>query len=153
MRKKLARLNAELTLLSAAVRHLRDAEHLADASSPRCSLDQAYHLAGFGPECARKAAIAASWANKPLGHDLGDDAELVLELAVALNSSASRYEVRGWEVVYPALAAWRPDCRYQATGTSSRSRTEPLLREAWLAATEIMAAMWADGRVALEALQ
>ena len=153
MRKQPTALPAELKLLSAALRHLRDAEHLADASSPHCSLDQAYHLAGFGPECARKAAIAASWANKPLGHDLGDDAEFVLDLALALNPSASRYEVRAWERTYPALAAWKPDCRYQATGTYQRSQTEPLIRDASLAAIEIMAAMWADGRVALEALR
>lgn len=94
MKKRPADLPAELKLLSAALRHLRDAEHLADASNLHGSLDQAYHLAGFGP-----------------------------------------------------------DCRYQATGTYPRSQTEPLLREAWLAATEIMAAMWADGHVALESLR
>ena len=153
MKKRPADLPAELKLLSAALRHLRDAEHLADASNLHGSLDQAYHLAGFGPECARKAAIATSWVNKSLGHDLGEDSELVLELALALSASASRYEVRGWEQAYPALAAWKPDCRYQATGTYPRSQTEPLLREAWLAATEIMAAMWADGHVALESLR
>lgn len=153
MRKKPAERIAKLPLLSAALRHLRDAEHLADPSNPHGSLDQAYHLAGFGPECARKAAIAVSWANTPLGHDLGEDAEFVLELALALAPAASRYEVRGWEQAYPALAAWKPDCRYRETGTYQRSRTERLLHEAWLAATEIMAAMWADGRVTQEALQ
>lgn len=153
MRNQPAALTAELKLLSAALRHLADAEHLADASNPHCSLDQAYHLAGFGPECARKAAIAASWANTSLGHDLGDDAEAVLELALALDPAASRYEVRGWEQAYPALAAWNPDCRYKATGTFERSQTDPLVREAWLAATEILAAMWADGRIAMEALR
>ena len=140
-----------MTLLSAAIRHLRDAEHLA-AAGPHLSLDQAYHLAGFGPECARKAALAATWANQPLGHDLGDDAETVLELAFALDPSAWRYALRGWGAEYPALARWTPECRYKATKTYDRVMVEPVLREASLAMTEIMAALWADGRVSLEAL-
>lgn len=37
-------------LISAALRHVRDAEQLL-TSSP----DQAWHLADFGPECIRKS--------------------------------------------------------------------------------------------------
>ena len=39
-------------LVSAALRHARDAEWLAHRSP-----DQAYHLAGYAPECARKATV------------------------------------------------------------------------------------------------
>jgi hypothetical protein len=143
----------ENTLLSAALRHLRDAEHLAEPAGAHLSLDQAYHLAGFGPECARKAAIAAPWADKPLGHDLSDDAEAVLDLAVAIEPAAARYALWGWEKEYTALAAWDPQCRYKRTGAHERALVEPLLREAQLAVAEIMAALWADGRLSIEALR
>jgi hypothetical protein len=78
--KKRAAQSAHLALFSAALRHLRDAEHLADATTPHGSLDQAYHLAGFAPECGRKATIAADWMNKALGHDLGVVDEIMAAL-------------------------------------------------------------------------
>ena len=53
------------SFISAALRHTRDAEHLL-ASGPHRSLDQAFHLAGFGPECARKACLSESWADKTI---------------------------------------------------------------------------------------
>ncbi|HTN86613.1 MAG TPA: hypothetical protein VL242_23090 [Sorangium sp.] len=145
--------SAHLTLLSAALRHLRDAEHLADATSPHLSLDQAYHLAGFAPECARKAAIAAPWVNKPLGHELGDNAEVVLELALTLDPFATRYALQGWGTTYPALDKWEPGCRYEQTSTFTSAHVEPLLREARRVVEEIMAALWADGRLPLERLR
>jgi hypothetical protein len=46
-------------LLSAALRHVRDAEHLATPNHSGYSPDQAHHLAGFGPECAQKATLQA----------------------------------------------------------------------------------------------
>lgn len=141
----------DLTLLSAALRHLRDAEHLADPTTPHLSLDQAYHLAGFAPECARKAALAAPWLNKPLGHELGDDGEAILSLALALDPSVARYDLRGWELSYPSLARWRPDCRYVETNTYDASQVRSLLDDSWQVVTEIMAALWADGRLRLEA--
>ena len=57
----------QVRLLSAARRHITDAEHLLEPGLHQ-SQDQAWHLAGFAPEC-------------------------------------------------PALQEWRPDHRYEATGT------------------------------------
>lgn len=45
-----------LDLLSAALRHVRDAETLATSADDARSLDQAFHLAGYGPECERDGA-------------------------------------------------------------------------------------------------
>ncbi len=42
--------------VSAALRHTRDAEHLV-AHGEHASRDQAWHLAGFAHECARKSLI------------------------------------------------------------------------------------------------
>jgi hypothetical protein len=157
--KRASSRSIDCALLSAALRHVQDAEHLAGlgplAAGPnrRISLDQAYHLAGFGPECARKAALAASWAHKPLGHELGDDADMVLQLALALDPTAERYDVQSWGSRYPALAAWTPESRYHETGTYDRAEVERLLRDAWLVVNEIMAALWADGRLALDELE
>lgn len=135
------------------MRHLRDAEHLGNAAGANASPDQAYHLAGFGPECARKATIATSWINKPLGHDLGDRAEWVVRLALDLDPAMARYDVHGWETAYPALAKWSPDCRYEATRTYDQNDVDQLLRDAWGAVTELFAALWADGRLSLEMLR
>ena len=65
-------------LLSAALRHVRDAEHLATPNHSGHSPDQAYHLAGFGPECARKATLYHRLFDKPLGHTLGVGATTAL---------------------------------------------------------------------------
>jgi hypothetical protein len=136
-------------LLSAAIRHLRDAEHLADLNSACAhrSLDQAYHLAGFGPECARKAMIAAPWMNKLLGHEIGEGAEPILVLAAMVEPKATSGDIRNWHQSYPTLAQWSPESRYEATGTRQTKTVESLLRECSLVVSEIVAALWADGRL------
>lgn len=153
MAKQPAHSPVDRELLSATLPHLRDAEHLADAQGSHLSLDQAYHLAGFAPECARKAALAAPWLNKPLGHELGDDCEAILSLALALDPAAARYELQNWEQRYPALADWKPTCRYDKTSTYDATKVKPLLDECWQVVIEIMAALWADGRLSLGELQ
>ncbi|AUX49000.1 uncharacterized protein SOCE26_105450 [Sorangium cellulosum] len=134
-------------LLSAALRHIRDAEHLGAPGQPHTSLDQAYHLAGFGPECARKATLSHRWSDKPLGHTLGRPADPLLEFALALDPTAARYSPLDWQTRYPALSAWDPQCRYQATGSRRQQEVEQLLGEASRAVHEIVAALWADGRL------
>lgn len=153
MGKRERPVRADAELVSAALRHLRDAEHLGSVTAPHASLDQAYHLAGFGPECARKAAIAAAWANKPLGHDLGERVEWVLDFALTLDPTASRYAIEAWQEAYPALARWSPECRYKATNTYDEGDVHELLRDAWNATAEVLAALWADGRLSLEMLR
>ncbi len=56
----------QLDLLSAARRHIADAEHLLAHGAHR-SEDQAWHLAGFGPESVRKACLEGRDARSRLG--------------------------------------------------------------------------------------
>ncbi|WP_338263213.1 hypothetical protein [Corallococcus caeni] len=129
------------------MRHIRDAEHLAEAATPFRSLDQSYHLAGFGPECIRKATLDARWIDKPLGHLLGKAADPLIELALDLDPVARRYNPLNWAERYPALAKWDPQCRYAQTGHHSQNNTMELISEARAAVDSIASALWADGRL------
>lgn len=130
----------QIALLSAALRHTRDAEALLN-SSP----DQAWHLAGFGPECARKAALSERWADKAVGHQLGALAEGVLETAIAMDAHAARYRLEGWVSRWPALAGWRPDSRYNRTGSTTEDDARGLTETAREAVGGLVAELWADG--------
>ena len=137
-----------LDLISAALRHVRDAESLSRPGSEITSPDQAYHLAGFGPECARKATLSVRWSDKPLGHALGQGpTDPVLEIALALDPYARLYNPLNWRSRYPALSAWDPQCRYDRTGTRDQREVEAVVREARLVVIEIVGALWADGRL------
>lgn len=135
-----------VALASAALRHARDAEHLLH-EGPDTSLDQAYHLAAFGPECARKACLSLRWLDKEIGHGAGAPADELVELMVALDPIAHRYEPRSYGDRYPKLAGWKVDCRYDRTGTHERPQVEALCLEARAAVDGTVAALWADGRV------
>ncbi|OGQ11486.1 MAG: hypothetical protein A2138_05710 [Deltaproteobacteria bacterium RBG_16_71_12] len=132
----------QLELLSAAQRHVRDARALLDSSS-----DQSWHLAAFGPECARKATLPRRHLDRVLGH-LGEDGDdLALEFALAIAPEAARYRLRRWASEFPLLAAWRIDCRYEKTRTRARSTAEPLVAEAEALVHRISQALWLDGRI------
>jgi hypothetical protein len=131
-------------LVSAALRHVRDAERLLQAGEA-ASPDQAFHLAGFGPECARKAALSARWFDQALGHDFGDIGERVLELAAALDPVAHRYAVADYPSRFPALAKWNVSCRYHRTGEHA-AEAAALVAEARKCVDEIVLALWMDGR-------
>ncbi len=79
------------SLISAALRHVRDAEHLLASEPPYRSVEQALHLAGFGPECARKGCVDEDIADKALGHEFEKADESVVDLLLAIDPSASRY--------------------------------------------------------------
>lgn len=134
-----------VALVSAALRHVRDAEHLA-SQGPHTSLDQAYHLAGFGPECARKATHQLRWLDVALGHDFRDAGEAVLDLATALDPVALRYRPLGFESRYPALATWSVDSRYRKTGTATAQDVAQICEEARAAVDSVVVALWLDGR-------
>lgn len=138
----------QLDLLSAAMRHARDADHLAGQHAD-ASLDQAWHLAGFGPECARKACLTEDWADKALGHDFDESGEALLEWVVALDPHAWRYRLSGWRDELPGLAAWRPDHRYERTGTVIEAQRDVsgLVSAAMTRVTRVAAELWADGRL------
>lgn len=98
--------------VSAALRHIRDAEALLD-SSP----DQAWHLAGFGPECMRKAVLTLPWVGKALGHDVDGSELVVLDLALDLDAHARRHAGISRLTALAPLNDWRPAHRYDPTGT------------------------------------
>ena len=136
----------QVALLSAALRHARDAERLLD--DPACrSVDQAWHLAGFGPECARKAFLAERWADHPLGHQLGDTATDVLDFAVALDPTA-------WRLGMPRtgldaeLTSWDPTVRYDRTGAADELATRLAVRSARTSVDSAVASLWSAGLLA-----
>lgn len=104
-------------LRSAAAQHLGDTSALVAAGN----WDQAEHLARFAPECARKAALENRW-HKILGHVLV--VGTVLDAVEALEPMASC--VRIPEEALDALRTWKPECRYQATGTATESSARGL---------------------------
>lgn len=136
---------ASAALVSAALRHIRDAERLAspgDQTSP----DQAYHLAGFGPECARKATFLARWLDQALGHDFGDPGEGVLDLATAFDPVALRYRPLDFKSRYPALATWVVGSRYEKTGTRTTLEAARICEQARSAVDSVVIGLWLDGR-------
>lgn len=136
-------------LVSAALRHVRDAEHLV-TPGPNSSLDQAYHLAGLGPECARKATLSSGTFRRILGHDLGTRGDALLQFWRALDPDAFRYEPLEIATRFPALASWRIDCRYERSGTRTEGTAVDLVREARKHVDGIVSALWADGRLPAE---
>ena len=140
---------------SAALRHIRDAEFLA-APGERASFDQAWHLAGFAHECARKSFLRDGWVPKLLGHDFDDAGERVVQIAIALDPRASRLPIAGWAAKYPTIAQWRPDHRYERTGATIRNperRLDALLAEARQAVDASMIALLLDGSLPIEVLR
>ncbi len=133
-------------LASAALRHVRDAEHLLGSSGGHASPDQAYHLSAFGPECARKATIAEDWLDKVIGHGTTGGADEVLEFAVSIDPVAHRYDIMDFESRFPALARWTVESRYEKTNTRNISEATEVCREAREIVDNIVLALWADGR-------
>jgi hypothetical protein len=128
--------------LESALRHARDARALLETSH-----HQAFHLAGFAPECARKAVPGLAAFGKALGHDVAPDDRLQ-ELFTALDAQGHRYDwtvLLDWGTVYPALAKWNPQIRYEANSAVLRASADQLVGEAEAAAARVLATLWADG--------
>lgn len=135
-------------LVSAALRHVTDAESLI-AASPA----QALYLAGYGPECARKAALAR-WnkpdedrRNKAIGHRFDKPAETALALFCDLDPLASRYTLRGWKATHSSLSEWKEDVRYGRSDSVTRGKAQQLLSSARELTVDVIAKLWVDGRV------
>lgn len=142
-------------LISAALRHIRDAEHLL-ASVPHRSVEQALHLVGFAPECARKGCVDEAIADRALGHDIKDATDAVVDVLIALDPAASRYEIDEHAARLPYRAArWRPDCRYMATNAPEplAGRVEEVVREARSFVDDCVLALWSDGVLSADALR
>lgn len=135
---------------SAALRHIRDAEDLLDSS-----VDQAWHLAGFAHECARKACLREGWIPKLLGHDFSEAGEQVVEVGISLDPRASRFPLRDWASRYSVIASWRPDHRYERTGTvrASERNVEALVEQGRTATNACIVALFLDGAIGVESLQ
>jgi hypothetical protein len=132
---------------SAALRHVRDAEHLLNAGADS-SRDQAWHLAGFAHECARKACISGGWVPKMLGHDFSDANERVVELAISLDPRAGRFPIRQWAARYPAIASWGVHHRYERTGTADvvpERNVDELVQQGRHAVDACVFALFLDG--------
>lgn len=141
-------------LASAALRHIRDAEFLASGTPP-ISLDQASHLLGFGPECARKACLHEAWADTAIGHAIGARGEEVVDFVAALDARAARYRVGAWRARFPELVGWSESCRYDATGTAD-TQPEIVVRRlgaARHAVDDVILSLWADGLLNERALR
>jgi hypothetical protein len=148
--------SSEPDFASAALRHVRDAEHLIETGA-HTSRDQAWHLAGFAHECARKAYIQTacdSWVPKMLGHDFDHAGDLVLEIAVALEPRAGRFPMNDWAKRYPAIRGWGPEHRYERTGTCDIGRrVDDLVAQAREAVDACVVALFLDGTLAIESLR
>jgi hypothetical protein len=137
-----------VALASAALRHVEDAKALA-SSSPV----QAFYLAGYGPECARKAAltfaseIEADALDKAVGHGFRKDAETALALACTLDPLATRYMLHDWKTRLPVLTEWSEQCRYVQSDQIGKKQASKLLDVASRLVEEVVTALWADGRL------
>lgn len=145
---------ARASLISAGLRHLRDAQELRSRS-----LDQSFHLAGYGPECIRKGCFNENIADKALGHDLTDATEPIVAFLAAYDPEAARYGVEDMMTSLPLLnqANWSPEVRYNKTGSVlmeiGTDRLDQILDEARRYVDERVTNLWADGAIALRDLQ
>lgn len=134
-------------MLSAALRHVRDAETLLQTSEFPKSPDQAWHLAGFGAECLRKACLDDSLLYQALGHDLGAKTEPLVEWGISLDPHAWRYKLASWCTRLPNLAEWQPAHRYERTGTRTSAVVASFVAEITQLVDSTFADLWADGRL------
>jgi hypothetical protein len=131
-------------LISAALRHVVDAEHLL-TQGPNQSVDQAWHLAGFGPECARKAVFSSHW-RKTLGHAIGGgDPEIqLLDWCAALDGHAARFGSSTF-ASSDTLTSWGVESRYDRSGTRTLADCAELFAAAKREALLIAARLWSSG--------
>lgn len=138
---------ARTALLSAALRHVRDAEHLL-ATGDHQSLAQALHLVGFGPECARKGCVDESLADKALGHEIHGADTLAVEFLLALDPSAGRYAIDLHEQSLPLRTAhWRVESRYMESDHPGLTyeKISDLVIEARAMVDTCICDLWCDG--------
>lgn len=131
-------------LISAALRHVRVAEHLAAEGADR-ALDEAFHIAGFGPECAQAACLSEEWFARAIGHGFDAAQAESLRLLLYLDPRARRYLPADWSARYQELRTWTVQSRYLPTGTFDHARATAMTREAREVVDRVVASLWADG--------
>lgn len=117
-------------MASAAWRHLHAAKALI-ADWP----DEAWYIAGYGPECARKASLTDERLWRLMGHEAGDAA--LLGWLLSLDARAVQ--------VPETATGWRPDVRYARTNTRTLAQAEAMVVDCWRDAGPILAGLWARG--------
>jgi hypothetical protein len=131
-------------LVSAALRHVRIAEHLV-SSSPDRALDEAFHIAGFGPECAQAACLGEEWFARTVGHGFHAAASKNLKLLLSLDPRARRYLPADWGTHHPIFKRWTVQSRYEPTGTFDLAQASDMTRAARTVVDRVVASLWADG--------
>lgn len=131
-------------LVSAALRHVRVAERLLTEGADR-ALDEAFHIAGFGPECAQAACLGEEWFARAIGHGFDAAQAESLRLLLHLDPRARRYLPADRGDPYQELRTWTVQSRYMPTGTFELARATALTREAREVVDRIVASLWADG--------
>jgi hypothetical protein len=130
---------------SAALRHVRDARFLLDGCEDYSSPDQAWHLAGFGPECIRKACLASRDWDKVLGHDLGAESDAVLRLLIGIEPGVTRYRIESIVNASMSLSEWEPGCRYKKSGSHDEALAKTLTEECEAFVHRVACELWMDG--------
>ncbi len=131
-------------LVSAALRHVHVAEHLV-ANGPHRSLDEAFHVAGFGPECVQAACLGEEWFGKAVGHGFDVAQSENLRLLMSLDPRARRYLPADWGAQHPVLRSWTVQSRYQPTGTFDLAQATAMTQGARALVDRVVASLWADG--------
>lgn len=138
----------QMSLVSAALRHIADAQTLL-ADSPV----QAMYLAGYGPECIRKAALMRlpeeqeDQRNRAIGHRFDKPEETTLKLFCDSDTLASRYKLTDWKRQVNVLGDWKEDLRYGRSDSVPRARAQKLLESCERLTLHTLADLWADGRL------
>lgn len=139
---------AQVNFVSAALRHIQDASQLV-SSSPV----QAFYLAGYGPECVRKAALTfpdekvQEQIQFAIGHGFKKHAETALSIAMDVDPMASRYGLSRWGTRQNILQEWNERCRYGRCDSIRVSKARKLIEKAEPVVTDVVLALWADGRL------
>lgn len=141
----------QLGVLSAALRHVRDAEHLLAVADPDRSPAQAWYLAGYGPECVRKAGLDDDWLNKTIGHGVVGASETVVAFALAHDPRPRRYGLDRLPAPHSVLDGWKVEDRYDASevgdARDARGEIRKAVEEARRIVDNVLFALWVDGRV------
>lgn len=138
----------QMELVSAALRHISDARTLLPSSPV-----QAMYLAGYGPECIRKAALMRlpgdeeDQRNRAIGHRFGKPEELTLKLFCDSDTLAPRYRLTGWKSQVNVLGDWKEDLRYGRSDSVPRGRATRLVDACETLTVQTLADLWSDGRL------
>jgi hypothetical protein len=120
------------------------AEHLIAEGAAR-ALDEGFHIAGFGPECAQAACLGEEWFGRAIGHGFDAAQAESLRLLLHLDPKARRYLPADWGARYQELRTWTVQSRYMPTGTFDLARATAVTREAREVVDRVVASLWADG--------